>query len=290
MLKLKPALAALTVLMIAALACSTSSVAAPAPDPNAINTSVAQTLLAIQGQGGPATVTLISPPTSTFTPQPPTASPTVTDTPTPVFTFTPAIPLISVSIDTNCRVGPGKAFERIGALLVGQYAEVYGRDPAGTYWYIRNPDSQNGYCWLWGEYATLTGNTGALPIFTPPPTATPAPGFNVSFASLENCATSWFVNVDMENTGSITFRSISMIVQDLDGNATMFSKNNVFGSADGCNQSSSKNTLGPGIKMVVSSPSFSYNLGGHKLRATITVCSEENLNGYCVTKEVVLKP
>ena len=53
--------------------------------------------------------------------------------------------------------------------------ETIGRDLNGNYWYIRNPSSSNGYCWLWGEYATVTGNVGALPVFTPPPTPTPMP-------------------------------------------------------------------------------------------------------------------
>ena len=45
-------------------------------------------------------------------------------------------------------------------------AEVVGRNLNGNYWYIRNPNDSNGYCWLWGEYATVTGNFAALPVFT----------------------------------------------------------------------------------------------------------------------------
>ena len=62
-------------------------------------------------------------------------------TPTPVFTSTPGIPLISVTVATNCRVGPGKVYDRVGALLVGQVAEVVGRNLNGNYWYIRNPNT-----------------------------------------------------------------------------------------------------------------------------------------------------
>ena len=96
--------------------------------------------------------------------------------------------------------------------------------------------------------------------------------------------------MDLENTGSATFRSISMVVVDLDGNTTVFARDNVFVSSDGCTQSSSKNVLAPGIRLVVSLPPFSYNLGGHKLRATLILCSAEGSNGYCVTKEVILNP
>ena len=95
-------------------------------------------------------------PTATFTPLPPTNTPTPTLSPTPIFTFTPLTPQISVSVATNCRAGPGKAYDRVGALLVGEFAQVVGRNPTGNYWYIRNPDSSTGFCWVWGEYATLS--------------------------------------------------------------------------------------------------------------------------------------
>jgi len=49
---------------------------------------------------------------------------------------------------------------------------VVGKYSVGNYWIINNPDS-SGTCWLWGQYATVTGNTAGLPEYTPPPTPTP---------------------------------------------------------------------------------------------------------------------
>jgi len=145
------------VLLIVSQACVLPSVVAT-PDPGFIGTMVMQTSAAGFTQTAGA-ITLIAgsqTPTNTFTPLPPTDTPTATLSPTPVFTSTPLMPQISVSVATNCRVGPGKAYDRVGALLVGQFAEVVGRNPTGNYWFIRNPSSSTGFCWVWGEYATLS--------------------------------------------------------------------------------------------------------------------------------------
>jgi hypothetical protein len=112
---------------------------------------------------------------------PPTETATATltlqpsETATATITLTPTLekPMVRVSVDTNCRTGPGKIYDWIGALLVGEQAEVVGQTLSGEYWIIKNPDLA-GTCWLWANYATVTGPTAALPQFTPPPTPTPA--------------------------------------------------------------------------------------------------------------------
>ncbi len=101
-----------------------------------------------------------------------TPSPEIVMTATITMTPTPETPTISVSMDTNCRKGPGTMYDYIGALLVGETAEVVGASMDGQYWIIKNPD-RAGECWLWGRYATVTGPTAALPKYTPPPTPTP---------------------------------------------------------------------------------------------------------------------
>jgi len=289
MFKLTPILLSVTVLMVAALACSTPSFATP--DPGFINTSVAQTFVAIQVQTQPGIP--VTGPENTATPTftaSPTLTPTITLTPTPIFTVTPSVPLISVSVPTNCRVGPGKAYDLAGALLVGEFTEIYGRDLAGNYWYVRNPDNKNDFCWLWGEYATLAGNISALPIFTPPPTPTPVPSFDASYYGLESCNGSWWVEVKLENTGGIAFRSISMSVLDRDTNITLSMTNDDFVSNNGCNSSDSRKTLNTGDAVVVSAPAYSYDPTGHKIRTTVTLCSAEGVNGTCVTEVINFTP
>jgi hypothetical protein len=101
-----------------------------------------------------------------------TLMPSSTLTPTITLTPTQDKPMVSISTDTNCRTGPGKIYDYIGALLVGEMAEVVGQSMDGQYWIIKNPD-QNGECWLWGQYASVSGATTGLPKYTPPPTPTP---------------------------------------------------------------------------------------------------------------------
>lgn len=101
-----------------------------------------------------------------------TTTPPITLTATETQTPTPDKPLVSVSVDTNCRTGPGEQYDLIGALLVGEQAEVVGETTDGGYWIIKNPD-RAGECWLWGYYASVTGPTEGLPRYTPPPTPTP---------------------------------------------------------------------------------------------------------------------
>jgi len=284
-----PILLSVTVLLVVSLACAAPSVAVPTQDINALGTAIMQTMVSAVTQTAGAVIPIDLGPTATFTPELPTITPTVTLTPTPVFTITPLVPQISVSVATNCRVGPGKVYDRVGALLVGQVAEVAGRDPTGGYWYIRNPDQSNGFCWLWGEYATLTGNFVVLPVYTPPPTPTPRPAFEADFRGLDTCV-GWWVDIRLTNTGGLTFRSISMTVRDTDTDISVSVYADSFTRIDGCLDSSTRDTLDPGDSRTISSPAFAYDPSGHELRATITLCSNVEQNGTCVTDVIEFEP
>lgn len=99
-----------------------------------------------------------------------TATPQFTAT---AFTATPSVPQVSVSTNTNCRTGPGVIYDQIDALLIGQTAEVVGKNSSvPNYWVIKRING-SGTCWLWGEYATVSGNTANLPEYPVPPTPTP---------------------------------------------------------------------------------------------------------------------
>jgi hypothetical protein len=196
--------------------------------------------------------------------------------------------MITVSLDTNCRIGPGKAYDRVGALLVGEYAQVIARDPTGEYWYISNPDG-SGYCWLWGEYAILSGNYVALPIFTPPPTPTPTPNFEASYKSLDNCS-GWWVDIRLKNTGGTPFVSMSMSVRDTVTDSLVSYSRDGFTNIDSCSDSTTTGTLRPGDVLTVSSPLFAYDPTGHKLRATIELCTNTDQTGTCVKQTITFTP
>ena len=246
----------------------------------ALATSIAATLTAQAIPG------IIQPP-------PPTATPTPTETPTltpsPTLSPTPEKTLISVSVDTNCRSGPGKTYDYIGALQVDETAEVFARDPSGNYWYIRNPDNPAGFCWVWGEYATISGITAGLPIYTPPPTPTPPLNFNVSYLSLDGCV-GWFVEFRVKNTGGVTLESGYVKVKDQTTNTTVERTTDVFDELNACMTVSTADDLLPGEVGVLYSSDFLYNPTGNNLKAIITVCSQEGLGGTCITKTVNFTP
>ena len=289
------------ILSIVVFACAMPAISLQ--DADTISTAAAQTVIA--GFTQAAVLTVLSPaiqePTLTFTPETPTFTPTPTETPTqtltatPFFTATPLVPQISVSVPTNCRIGPGKVYQRVGALLVDEIAQVYGRDPTGGYWYIQNPDSISGYCWVWGEYATVEGNIAFLPVYTPPPTPTPtftptpSPDFEVAYTSLDTCV-GWWVELSLKNTGSIPFRSMGITVRDRDTDVVLANFTDGFTNINGCLSSNSRDTLGLGKTHVVSAPAFNYDPTGHRLRATVILCSDTGQSGTCVTRAINFRP
>lgn len=156
-------------------------------------------------------------PTSTvaFT-ETPSLTPTITLTPTPT------IPQVSVSSATNCRTGPGTAYDLLYTMQPGQTAEVVGKDMADNYWIIKMPNGST--CWLWGQYATVSGNWAALPDWPVPPTPTPAMPANPSglkvqkqctlvpmeFHYLVHAELSWLDNATNES-GYYVFRNDTKI-------------------------------------------------------------------------------
>jgi hypothetical protein len=109
-----------------------------------------------------------------------------TETPTITPTTAPSVPMVSVNTATNCRTGNSAAFDWVYALDPGTEAEVVGKNTDTGYWIIKYPGGQ---CWLWGQYATVTGDASGIPeIDAPAPPVTDTPSvpaaptnFNVDF-------------------------------------------------------------------------------------------------------------
>jgi uncharacterized protein YgiM (DUF1202 family) len=294
-----------SLLLVAALfaagACVLPTVAITDPNAQAtmlavtVNAAVADTQIAA---GTPPTATLS--PTVTYTPtvtstETPTPTPTLTQTPYVILTFTPLIPMISVSVNTNCREGPSTIYNITGALLVGQTVQIYAQDPTGTWWQIKDPSGRE-YCWVSGKYATTTGLTNTLPIYTPRPTPlptytpTPAPGFDLSYNGLVGCTTEWWPEITLDNTGDITFRSVEITVRDMVTSQEVSDDLNSFVDNYNCSSSTSRSTLLPDRSVTISSPSFTVDPTNHRLRTTITLCSERDLDGDCITETITAKP
>jgi len=295
----KRALTVVAVILLATLACGLPGVETPAlpgPESNAQVTAVIETALAQAAQTltqAAVESSLAPPPPSDTTAPEATATPSLTplpsQTPLPSETPTPIVPMISVSVATNCRVGPGKVYDYRGALLPGETTEVVARNSTGDYWYVRNPDQPGEFCWLWGNYATIVGNTSVLPIFTPPPTPTPVPDFDLSYEYMEGCV-GFDPGFKVTNTGGVTFKSAQVYVKDKVTSSTITDSIDLFDKRNGCIIANAIPTLTPGNSGWVYGNSFGYNPAGHQMTATIKLCTNTGLGGLCVSKSLDFKP
>jgi SH3-like domain-containing protein len=90
---------------------------------------------------------------------------TVTET----LTSTPSVTLASPRDQpVNCRVGPDISYAVTGALLLGNQAEVIGKNIDITWLYVRNPSDPSTNCWLYTDLLNVEGNVDLLPVVGPP--------------------------------------------------------------------------------------------------------------------------
>lgn len=293
MLKHKPfVFVILSLMVITAQACNLPGSVTVTQTPEGLDPLAAAqlTIVAATSQNQTPGAVQVSP---SFTPPATlTLAPAFTSTPaftfTPAFTSTPSFPYVTLSVATNCRSGAGKTFTLIDTFMPGQTIEVLGKDPTGQYWYVRSPNNQTVFCWLWGFYAT-GGNLGTVAMFTPPPSPTPSSSFEVSYVGLDTCA-GWWVEFSLKNVGAVAFKSISISVKDTVTDVTLSSSSEEFVNNDGCLTSNSFSKLDVGETYTVSSPIFVADPTGHNIKATITLCTENTLGGQCSVKNIEFKP
>jgi len=227
--------------------------------------------------------------TLTFTPLP-TLSSTPPLTVTPSFTSTPTFAYVTLSEATNCRVGPGLAYDLIDTFLVGQTIEVIGKHPFDNYWYVHSPKNQAVNCWLWGFYAT-GANLDNVPILTPPPSPTPVPvaSFTAAYVNSGTCI-GWWTRINLTNTGPVAFKSMSISIKDTVTSEIRDSSGDGFQDVSACVLSAKAPTLGPGDAYTIVSPSLSADPTGHRLSATIRLCANIGQGGACTSQTIEFTP
>lgn len=112
---------------------------------------------------------------ATPTPLPPAASPTASTAtltipiPSPS-TATLGPPMVLVLLQANCRAGPGRVYDVVGYLHVGDTSPIDGRNAEATWWWIRQVV---GRCWVSDAVVEVSGDTSRVPVLPPPPPPTP---------------------------------------------------------------------------------------------------------------------
>jgi hypothetical protein len=232
---------------------------------------------------------------NTDTPAPTlTASSTLTPsaTGTSTLTITPSIPTITVSSDTNCRSGPGQSYVLLGVLHPGETTEVIGQTTLENYWIVRNPDSPTQICWLWGQYATVTGNWQALPVATQPPTPTPPPDFTFSYRSMGVGPGYQCVMFNVAVSGTLSWESYSLGLTNQTHVDTWTTSQDAFVTYDQwCTPTDTHLNLEAGEAGTASvQTTMAYNPYGNQFEATLTLCSGNGMTGTCNTKSITFSP
>lgn len=291
-------------LLLLASACNLPAVGQAQPtqfSPEALYTAAAVTLAAqLTASAAQAVPTATQPPVEAPTQAPaasdtPAFSPTAASTDTPAFTATPETPTISASVNTNCRLGPSTAYAPpVGVLGVGAKARVFGRTTDNSWWYIENPGKPGQYCWVWAQTTTVEGSTVALPFITPPPppptaTFTPTPGisFSASYGNVHSCSGTPTAVFQVTNTGGAVLHSMNLKIELVSDGTVLYGPTSsdapFMGSSGECPPGG--DTLPAGKSLYVGGGIGSGN-SGKSARATIKLCTENDLDGVCLEKKV----
>lgn len=212
------------ILILAIVACNMPFEQLPPPDE--VQTAAAQTLQVIltpSATSRPSTQEVTTTPSPRVT-RTAAAVGSATTTVTPTY----SVPTLTVREATNCRTGPGEAYEVVFTYLTGKELEIVGRYDPGDFWLVKSNESPTGTCWIWGEFADVTGSYWVVSSVTPPPTATArpprAPGLeNWEFFCSDdtlNFSVIWVDNTNDE-TGFRIFRNGEVVVE-LPANSTTF--------------------------------------------------------------------
>lgn len=223
----------------------------------------------------------------------PSMTPTITLTPTPEGVF------LTVSSDTYCRQGgPYSSFKILGTLKVGDKAQVLARNPENDSYFIQSPYDAS-KCWVYGKYATLTGNSTGLAVMTmqptPTPTYTPTPdkNFSVSYVGLETCGGQFAFKLFIKNNGGLIWQYLSLAGTDTVTSFAINHTSNSFKEYAGCSETVTQADLTPGEESYVlniNPGQFNYNPTGNLINITITLCTQDNGAGVCLSKPISFTP
>jgi hypothetical protein len=194
--------------------------------------------------------------------------------------------MATVLRESNCRTGPAGNYDLVATYQAGQVLEIIGQGLVADYLFVKNPDKPEEQCYILAKNVTVTGEITALPKFTPRPSPTEAPYFNVSFKKFDTCQGQDFAIFVVVNAGSVAFRSFYIKVTDQKVGKSVEQVLNAFDLRVGCVLAQNIAPLAVGGMGYVNSPPFPWKARGNKLTAIIMLCTDKDLKGTCVTQVI----
>jgi len=219
----------------------------------------------------------------------PAATVTETFTPEPSATATPEVVTAKVGRESNCRIGPGGIYDLVATYQADQMLEVVARDLGGGYVFVRNPDKPEEQCYILENNVTIGGDKSILPQFTPLPSPTAVPYFNVSFKKFDICKGVDFAIFNVENVGSVPFRSAYIRITDAKADKSAELSLSAFDLMTGCIVAKNIAPLEAGGTGFVNSAPLKWPARQNTLQAVIMLCTEKSLKGTCVTRVIEVK-
>ena len=261
---------------------------------------------------------------ATATPEPPTAAPFNTPPPPPTFTLAPTAPQPDTETPTlagptatatlepgvlptetptatleaisakltktsDCFNGPAGNYDLVATYPNGTKLMVIGRDLGGTFIFIQDPNSPTTQCYILAANAQLSADPTVLPQNTAMPSPTGSAGVKASYKHYDDCRGNTYVLFTVVNTGGSPLRSAYIKVTDLKTGKFSEWAVDAFDLWQGCVIAQNFAPLGPGVSGYLRSEQFAKNPHGDKMRASITVCTQKALKGFCVSTTVLFQ-
>lgn len=150
----------------------------------------------------------------------------VTETPSPA-TFT-------LLKNSNCRKGPGMAYDSIDVLIEGDTVPIIGRNEENSWFWIQR-SSGSGQCWIAASLGTATGPWQDAPVIDPPPlpiTVTSEPIDQTPPVISESSATPEMVSVQVQCGATPSTTLIRARITDGGGVAQVIARVSGLGEYD----------------------------------------------------------
>lgn len=278
------------ILLVIASGCTPAAATPNLAATMAVNVAVEQTLAAMHTQSMNTEIA--------YQQQHPTETPTPSATPTSAYTPTPEKVTLTLSKDTYCRAGIYTKSPFVALMTAGQTYDVLAVDPAKDAYYVVEPNHTFTYCWLWGEFASISGNSASLPVYTPQPLPTPTftptlgPDFSITYLDMQTCGADYYFRFLIKNNGSRIWEAVQVNIADNANNGSGLHTNTAFVDYSGCTAGLPNADIIPGEAAnmaAYNNGQLNVNPTGHNVTAFFTLCQTDS-SGGCQSKSISFTP